>query len=43
MTNSEQKISWRGVTAGMVVGLAIGLILALFIATRPELFAALIR
>jgi hypothetical protein len=43
MTNSEQKMLWRGVVAGMVMGLAIGLMIALFIAVRPELFAALIR
>lgn len=44
MTNSEQKVLWRGVAAGMVVGLATGLMIALFIviATKPEL-AALVR
>jgi hypothetical protein len=45
MTNSEEKILWRGVAAGMLTGLAIGLMMALFIAiaTKPELFAALVR
>jgi formate/nitrite transporter FocA (FNT family) len=43
MTNSEQKVLWRGVAAGMLVGLATGLMIALFIATKPELFAALVR
>jgi tetrahydromethanopterin S-methyltransferase subunit F len=43
MTNSEQKILWRGVATGTVMGLAIGLITALFIAIKPELFAALVR
>jgi hypothetical protein len=43
MTNSEQKVLVRGVTAGTILGLAIGLMIALFIAVRPELFAALIR
>ena len=43
MTTGEQKVLWRGVAAGTVLGLAIGGIVALLIATRPELFAALIR
>ena len=45
MTNSEQKVLWRGVAAGMLVGLATGLMIALFIAiaSKPELFAALGR
>jgi hypothetical protein len=43
MTNSEQKVLWRGVAAGMLVGLATGLMIALFIAIKPDLFAALIR
>jgi hypothetical protein len=43
MTNSEQKVLWRGVAAGIVVGLATGLMIALFIAIRPELFAPLAR
>jgi len=43
MTNSEQKVLWRGVAAGMVVGLATGLMIALFIAIKPDLFAALVR
>jgi hypothetical protein len=45
MTKSEEKILWRGVAAGMLTGLAIGLMIALFIAvaTKPELFAALVR
>ena len=43
MTNSEQKVLWRGVAAGMVVGLATGLLIALFIAIKPDLFAALVR
>jgi hypothetical protein len=34
---------WRGVAAGTMVGLALGLMIALFIATKPELFAGLIR
>ena len=39
MTNSEEKVLWRGVAAGMLVGLATGLMIALFIviATKPEL------
>jgi hypothetical protein len=43
MTTGEQKILWRGVTAGAIVGLALGLMIALFIAAKPELFAGLIR
>ena len=43
MTNSEQRVLVRGVSAGIVVGLAIGLMIALFIAIKPEFFAALIR
>jgi formate/nitrite transporter FocA (FNT family) len=43
MTNSEQKILWRGVAAGVLMGLATGLMIALFIAIKPELFAALVR
>jgi hypothetical protein len=45
MTNSEQKVLWRGVAAGMLTGLATGLMIALFIviATKPEVFAALVR
>jgi hypothetical protein len=43
MTNSEQKVLWRGVAAGMLVGLATGLMIALFIAIKPDLFAALVR
>jgi hypothetical protein len=43
MTNSEEKVLWRGVAAGMLTGLAIGLMIALFIATKSELFAALVR
>ena len=43
MTNSEQRVLVRGVSAGMVVGLAIGLMIALFVAIKPEFFAALIR
>jgi hypothetical protein len=41
-TTSEQKVLARGVAAGTIVGLAVGLMIALFIATRPELFRALI-
>jgi tetrahydromethanopterin S-methyltransferase subunit F len=43
MTNSEQKVLWRGVGAGTIMGVAIGLIIALFIAIKPGLFAALIH
>jgi hypothetical protein len=43
MTNSEQKVLWRGVAAGTLLGLAMGLMIALFIAMRPEFFAALTR
>jgi hypothetical protein len=43
MTNGEQKVLWRGVTAGTMVGLALGLMIALFIAMKPELFTGLIR
>jgi tetrahydromethanopterin S-methyltransferase subunit F len=43
MTNSEQKVLWRGVAAGTIVGLALGLMIALFIAMKPELFAGLIQ
>jgi hypothetical protein len=43
MTNSEEKVLWRGVAAGTLMGLAFGLMIALFIATKPELFAALVR
>jgi len=43
MTNGEQKVLWRGVSAGTIVGLALGLMIALFIAMKPELFAGLIR
>jgi hypothetical protein len=42
MTNSEQKVLRRSVAAGTLMGLAIGGIIALFIATKPELFAALL-
>ena len=41
MTNAEQKVLVRGVTAGTIMGLAIGLMLALFIAMKPEFFAGL--
>ena len=41
MTNGEQRMLVRGVSAGVIVGLALGLMLALVIALRPELFAAL--
>jgi hypothetical protein len=43
MTNGEQKVLWRGVAAGTIVGLALGLMIALFVATKPDLFAGLIR
>jgi len=43
MTNSEQKVLWRGVAAGTIVGLALGLMIALFVAVKPELIAGLIR
>ena len=43
MTNSEQKVLWRGVAAGILIGLATGLMIALFIATKPELFRTLVR
>jgi hypothetical protein len=43
MTNGEQKMLWRGVTAGTVVGVALGLMIALFVAMKPELLAGLIR
>ena len=41
MTNGEQRMLVRGVSAGVIVGLALGLMLALVIALRPELFTAL--
>jgi tetrahydromethanopterin S-methyltransferase subunit F len=34
MTNTKQKVLWRGVAAGAVVGLASGLIIALFIVIK---------
>jgi tetrahydromethanopterin S-methyltransferase subunit F len=34
MTNTEQKVLWRGVAAGTIVGLASGLIIALFIVMK---------
>ena len=43
MTNGEQKMLARGVTAGAILGLAIGLMIALLIAMKPELFAGLIQ
>jgi formate/nitrite transporter FocA (FNT family) len=43
MTNSEEKVLWRGVAAGVLIGLATGLMIALVIATRSELFRALVR
>ena len=43
MTDSEQKMLWRGVAAGALTGVAIGLIIALFIAMKPELFVWLSR
>jgi hypothetical protein len=38
MTNSEQKVLWRGVAAGTIMGLALGLMIAMFTAQR--LYAA---
>jgi hypothetical protein len=43
MTNGEQKMLVRGVTAGTIMGMAIGGLIALWIAMKPELFAALFR
>ena len=41
MTDGEQKMLMRGVTAGTLMGVALGLMLALAIALRPEFFARL--
>jgi hypothetical protein len=41
MTHGEQNMLWRGVAAGTIIGMAIGGMIALVIATKPELFAAL--
>ncbi len=43
MTNGEQKVLWRGVTAGTLIGLAIGGMIAVVIAIKPELLARLIQ
>jgi hypothetical protein len=43
MTDGEQKMLWRGVTAGTLMGLAIGGMIVLWIAAKPEFFAAFIQ
>jgi len=42
MTNGEQKVLWRGVSAGTLIGMAIGGMIALVIVMKSELFARLI-
>jgi hypothetical protein len=43
MTNGEQKMLRRGVAAGTLMGMTMGLMLALVIASKPQLFAALLQ
>lgn len=43
MTTGENKMLWRGVTAGTLIGLVIGGMLALCIAMKPEFFARLLQ